>query len=290
MILMMPLSAYGQTSSHLFGCQHYGDAVHCDPLLNGMQGQEAIGNSTLVHPLTTSETIFVDGRDGKAVEMRGHYRDSIEVMNVPDLNPPQFSVSFWLKPTTVEPYGHVVSHSNRGQTAGWQFDTFGTSGPGGAPVSTLRFGIYNSNGTLFSPADISLPADELIHIAGSFDGSTLKVYQNGELAGEAEFSGTYTAEPGVPLRIGSAAYCSSCNRWSGVVDEVRMYDRALDAGEVVQLSDLTDVPSGLIGHWKFDGDTGDALGRNDGTSITMMTSMVFALTAGCSSPKRTPAR
>jgi glucose/arabinose dehydrogenase len=274
---MMPLAVvYGQNLPRLFGCQQYGDAVHCDPLLNEIQGQEAIGNSTLVHPLTTSETIFVDGKDGKAVEMRGEYRESIEVMNVPDLNPTQFSVSFWLRPTTVEPYGHVVSHSNRGQTAGWQFDTFSTSGQGGAPASTLRFGVFNSNGTLFSPADISLPANALIHIAGTFDGSTLKVYRNGELAGEAEFSGTYTAEPGVPLRIGSAAYCSSCNRWSGVIDEVRMYDRALSGNEVALLTALSDVPSGLIGHWKFDGDTSDALGQNDGTNITMMTSMVFA--------------
>jgi glucose/arabinose dehydrogenase len=274
---MMPLAlAYGQTSSQLFGCQRYGDSMHCDLLLNQMEAHEVMGNSTLVHPLTTSETIFVDGKAGKAVEMRGEYRESIEIMNMPDINPAQFSVSFWLRPTTVEPYGHVVSHSNRGQTAGWQFDTFGTSGPGGAPVSTLRFGVFNSNGTLFSPADISLPADALTHIMGTFDGSALKVYRDGALAGETEFSGSYNAEPGVPLRIGSSAYCSSCNRWSGVIDEVRMYNRALGEGEVAQLNSMSDVPSGLIGHWKFDGNTEDALGKNGGTNITMMTSMVFA--------------
>jgi glucose/arabinose dehydrogenase len=274
---MMPLAiAYGQTSSQLFGCQRYGDATHCDPLLNEMEGYEVIGTSALVHPLTTSETIFVDGKEGKAVEMRGQYRESIEMMNVPGLNPAQFSVSFWLRPTTVEPYGHVISHSNRGQTAGWQFDTFSTGGQGGAPSSTLRFGVFNANGTLFSAADISLPSDTLTHIAGTFDGATLKVYKDGKLAGEKEFVGTYTAEPGVPLRIGSAAYCSSCNRWSGVIDEVRMYDRALGGGEVAQLSGMSDVPSGLIGHWKFDGNTEDALGQNAGSSITMLTSMVFA--------------
>jgi len=276
-LIVMPLAtAYGQTSSELFGCQRYGDTTHCDRLLNDMQGFEAVGNSTLVHPITTSETIFVDGKEGNAVEMRGQYRESIEVMNVPELNPKQFSVSFWLKPTTVEPYGHVVSHSNRGQTAGWQFDTFSTSGQGGAAVSTLRFGIYNSNGTLFSPIDISLPSNRLTHIVGTFDGSSVKVYNDGKLAGEAKFSGTYTPEPGVPLRIGSAAYCSSCNRWSGVIDEVRMYNRVLDVDEVTKLNDLNDVPSGLIAYWKFDGDTKDALGKNDGTNITMMTSMAFA--------------
>ena len=277
LILMMPFAlAYGQTSSQLFGCQRYGDSMHCDLLLNQMDAHEVIGNSTLVHPLTTSETIFVEGQIGQAVEMRGEYRESIEMMNVPELNPTQFSVSFWLKPTTIEPYGHVVSHSNRGQTAGWQFDTFSTSGPGGTPVSTLRFGIFNANGTLFSPADITLSQNVLVHIAGTFDGKTLKVYKDGELAGEVEFEGIYTAEPGVPLRVGSAAYCSSCNRWSGVLDDLRIYNRTLSANEVALLGTMTDVSSGLIGHWKFDGNTEDALGRNGGTSTTMLGSMVFA--------------
>jgi glucose/arabinose dehydrogenase len=278
LIFTMPFAiAYGQTSSsQFFGCQRYGDSMHCDLLLNEMEGYEVEGNSTLVHPLRTSETIFVEGKMGQAVEMRGQYRESIEIMNVPEFNQTQFSVSFWIKPTTVEPYGHVVSHSNRGQTAGWQFDTFRTSGQGGAPVSILRFGIFNSNGTLFSPADITLSRDALVHIAGTFDGKTLKVYENGALAGETEFTGNYTPEPGVPLRIGSAAYCSSCNRWSGVMDDLRMYNRTLSADEAAKLSRMEDVPSGLIGHWKFDGNTEDALGRNDGTSTTMLGSMVFA--------------
>ncbi len=39
----------------------------------------------------------------------------------------------------------------------------------------------------------------------------------------------------------------------------------------------SDVSSpNLVGYWKFDGDTKDALGRNSGTTITILTSMVFA--------------
>jgi glucose/arabinose dehydrogenase len=276
-LIIFPFATvYGQTSSQIWGCQRYGESMHCDQLHNDMEAYGVAGNSTLIHPLTTSETIYVDGMIGKAVQMHGEFRESIEMMNVPELNPKHFSVSFWLKPTTVEPYGHVISHSNKGQTAGWQFDTFSTSGEGGAPASTIRFGIFNSNGTLFSPADISLPSDSFTHIAGTFDGSTVKVYKNGELQGQRTFSGNFTAEPGVPLRIGSAAYCSSCNRWSGMIDDVRMYDRSLTADEVGQLDRMSDVQSGLIGYWKFDGTTDDTLGKNNGTSTTLLASMVFA--------------
>lgn len=276
LILAMPFSlAFGQSSTQLFGCQRYGDSTHCDPLLNEIDAYGVVGNSTLIHPLTTNETLFVEGKLGQAVEMRGQYRESIEVMNTPELNPIKFSVSFWLRPTTIEPYGHVVSHSNRGQTAGWQFDTFSTSGPGGAPASTLRLGVFNSDGTLFSPADIMLSRDAMIHVIGTFDGEMIKIYKDGTLAGEVEFTGNYTAEPGVPLRVGSAAYCSSCNRWSGVLDDLRMYNRTLSAEEAAQLSRMEDVSSGLVLNLKFDGDAEDALGKHGGTSTTMLGSMAF---------------
>jgi glucose/arabinose dehydrogenase len=269
--------AYGQISStQLFGCQRYGDSMHCDLLLNEMQAYEAIGNSTLIHPLTSNDTLFVDGKLGQAVEMRGEYRESIEITNSPALKPSQFSISFWVKSTTIEPYGHVVSHSNRAQTSGWQFDVSSRSGPSDSAVAVLRFGVFNTNSTLFSPVDIPVSTDEFTHITGTFDGSTVRLYKDGLLVGEREFLGNYTADPGVPLRIGSAAYCSSCNRWSGIIDDVRMYNRTLGENEIKQLFDMSHVSSSLIGYWKFDGDTKDSLERNSGTAITMLTSMVFA--------------
>jgi glucose/arabinose dehydrogenase len=186
-----------------------------------------------------------------------------------------------MQSTKIEPYGHVVSHSNRAQTSGWQFDVFSSSGSNsggqsGSEVATLRFGVFNSNGTLFSPAEIEISTEKFTLITGTFDGSKVRLYMDGLLVGEREFEGEYSADPGLPLRIGSAAYCSSCNRWSGIIDEIRMYDRTLGEDEIKQLFNLSDVSSGLIGQWKFEGDTRDVFQRNDGTTITMLTSMVFS--------------
>jgi glucose/arabinose dehydrogenase len=279
LILQTALLARAQTSSsaQLFGCQEYGRSMHCDVLLNEIQVNEVRGNSSLISPLSTTDTLFVTGKFGQAVEMRGEYRESIEIMNSAELNPKQFSISFWMQSTTIEPYGHIVSHSNRAQTSGWQFDVFrSVSEQSGSEVATLRFGVFNTNGTLFSPAQIQLPTEKFTLITGTFDGSRVRLYMDGLLVGETEFLGEYNADPGLPLRIGSAAYCSSCNRWSGIIDELRMYDRTLGEDEVNQLFNMADVPFGLISHWKFEGDTKDVLQRNDGTTITMLTSMVFA--------------
>ena len=270
--------AYAQeVITHLYGCQRYGEQMHCDLLLNEMEGYEVMGNSTLVQPLTTSKTIFVEGRDGRAIDMRAEYRESVEIMNVPEINTEQFSVSFWIKTTRVEPYSHISSHSNRAQDAGWLFDMFnGTDAAAGRPSAALRFGAFNSNGSLYAPPDVILPANAFTHIAGTFDGSTLKVYKHGALVGEAQFEGNYTANPGVPLRIGSAAYCASCNRLSGIVDDVRLYNRTLSDNELRKVYNMAPIPEGMVGHWYLDGNADDALGRNGGTTKTLLGGMAFA--------------
>src|ERR671924_304699 len=266
-----------EANAHLYGRQRYGEQMHCDLLLNDMEGYEVIGNSTLVQPLTTSKTIFVEGRDGRAIDMRAEYRESVEIMNVPEINTEQFSVSFWIMTTTVEPYSHIISHSNRAQDAGWLFDMFnGTDAAAGRTSGSLRFAAFNSNGSLYAPPDVILPANAFTHIAGTFDGSTLKVYKDGALVGEAQFEGNYTANPGVPLRIGSAAYCASCNRLSGIVDDVRLYNRTLGDDEVRQVYNMAPIPEGMVGHWKLYGNADDALGRNGGTTKTLLGGMAFA--------------
>ena len=279
LVIYTTFLAYAQISSaELFGCQQYGRTMHCDLLLNKIQVNEVRGNSSLIDPLTTSHLQFVNGKFGQALEMRGEYRESIEIMNSPELNPKQFSISFWIQSTTIEPYGHIVSHSNRNQTAGWQFDVFRSGGgQPGSEVATLRFGVFNTNGTLFSPTQIQVPTEKFTLITGTFDGSTVRLYMDGMLVGQTEFIGEYNPDPGLPLRIGSAAYCSSCNRWSGIIDELRIYNRILGDEEIKQqLSGVAGATTGLIGYWRFDGDTKDVFQRSDGTAITLLTSMVFA--------------
>ena len=75
----------------------------------------------------------------------------------------------------------------------------------GSEVATLRFGVFNSNGTLFSPAEIEIPTEKFTLITGTFDGSKVRLYVDGLLVGEREFEGEYSGDPGLPLRIGSEA-------------------------------------------------------------------------------------
>src|SRR5205823_7816810 len=67
------------------------------------------------------------------------------------------------------------------------------------------------------------------HVAGTYDGTTARIYVNGQLAASVPFSGNIGDSS--TWRIG--AYGSSVfGAFGGTLDEVRIYNRALSAGEV----------------------------------------------------------
>src|SRR5919197_1558180 len=75
----------------------------------------------------------------------------------------------------------------------------------------------------------SLAPSTWTHLAVTYDGATLKLYVNGVVAGSKSVSGAITPTTGAP-RIGGN------NIWSewfqGVIDEVRVYNRALTQAEI----------------------------------------------------------
>jgi hypothetical protein len=74
-----------------------------------------------------------------------------------------------------------------------------------------------------------LPLNAWSHIAGTWDGTTLKFWINGTLAGSRAVTGTLANSTGV-LRLGGNAIW---NEWfAGRIDEVRVYNRALTQAEL----------------------------------------------------------
>jgi Concanavalin A-like lectin/glucanases superfamily len=84
-------------------------------------------------------------------------------------------------------------------------------------------------------------AGEWTHLAGTYDADAkqIKLYVDGKLAGSAPHP-TAWHEDG-PMHIG--------NGFSGGIDEVKVYDRSLSAGEIAAEVSRDNVQ---LGHWKFD--------------------------------------
>jgi hypothetical protein len=87
----------------------------------------------------------------------------------------------------------------------------------------------NIGGDLNAWGTTQLPLNTWSHIAGTWDGTTLKMWVNGVLAGTKAVTGTLANSTGV-LHIGGNAIW---NEWfSGRIDEIRVYNRPLSQAEL----------------------------------------------------------
>lgn len=76
----------------------------------------------------------------------------------------------------------------------------------------------------------SLPTNTWSHVAGTYDGTTLRLYVNGIEIGNQAQAGSMSVTAGA-LMIGGNSLVSG-KVWTGLIDEVRIYNRALSAVEI----------------------------------------------------------
>ena len=82
-------------------------------------------------------------------------------------------------------------------------------------------------------SDVELPAGMFTHVAGVFDGSSLRLYVNGAPAGVSMTSGSPIPVNALTLRMGADSTGGSL--FNGVIDEPRIFNRALSATEIESL-------------------------------------------------------
>jgi len=79
------------------------------------------------------------------------------------------------------------------------------------------------------------PAGEWTHLVATYDGSMIRVYFNGAVIGETAFSGKLDVSNG-PLFIGNKhSKAPAGDEFNGMMDDVRIYNRALSASEIIAL-------------------------------------------------------
>jgi len=78
---------------------------------------------------------------------------------------------------------------------------------------------------------------EWTHAAATWDGSTMRLYRNLELVGSMAKGGTAVAvDPTVGAAIGNQPLDAGDKHWVGLIDEVRIYNRGLTAGELLYIA------------------------------------------------------
>lgn len=135
------------------------------------------------------------------------------------------------------------------------------NGTSGSPK--VAFAGRGFNGLGYS---MNLSSEVNYHVAGSYDGTTAKLYLDGiEVASTNVIWNFQTTS--LPLGIGRNLETGT-DKFAGVIDDVRIYDRALSDVEIWELYSLKPTLSeGLIAHYPLDGSSNDASGNgNDAIS------------------------
>jgi hypothetical protein len=198
-----------------------------------------------------------EGKHGAALDFDG-VDDLVSVVDAAALDlTDSFTLEAWVRPDTSNPGPVLTKAESSGGFSGYALS---------ARHNDLPMGHVADSGTIKPVAGTSaLPVGEWSHIAFSSDGTTLRLYVNGQLVSTAD---AIAAKPtAANLVIGRNAITG---KWfDGLIDEVRIYDVVLSQGQIAADSGspvgLNPIPAATYSFDDGSGEVGgDSAGDHDG--------------------------
>jgi fibronectin type 3 domain-containing protein len=170
------------------------------------------------------------GRFGRALSFDG----VDDMVTVADSSPldlaPGMTLSAWVKPTTVDDWRTVLLKERPGSLA---YALYAAT-DNGRPMTEI-----SASGMREARAPAALPVGVWTHLAATYDRTTLRLYVDGAQVASTAHTAALTNSAGA-LRIGGN---SVWGEWfGGLIDEVRVYERALSAAEIQADRDRAVVP------------------------------------------------
>lgn len=171
---------------------------------------------------------FGPGQLGQAVQLSDN--QFVTVTSSPSLaiTGQEVTISAWVYPTNFWPGGKSAIVQKIGFPGSEGGYVFGIRENG-----QLQFqGIFDSGEWSDTNSNASsVPLNRWTHVAVSWDGQTVRYYQNGQPVGTTTFAGSLVAG-GLPLTIGGIAPYYLGEVFYGRIDDLRIYNRALTASEL----------------------------------------------------------
>ena len=138
-----------------------------------------------------------------------------------------------------------------------------------------KFNLSIWTGTATSVSSAMTPqADTWYHVAGTWDGSTAKIYINGNLDNSAVIPGSMS-DSAEPLYIGRELTAAPERYFGGSIDDVRVWATARPEAQIRTniFQELQGTETGLRGYWKLNFSSLDATGN--GNTLTNNNAPVF---------------
>jgi len=215
---------------------------------------------------------WVDGKIGTALQLDGD-NDFVNLGSSSELDlTSSFSISAWVKISNKCNFCKIIAkQKDDNQPYSIMFDD--------SADQKFVFEIKNSSQVAAQSKSTTVPAlDTWYHIVATYNGTTQILYVNGQ--DEDTDTPSYTLpETDADLLIGARESASSPPAklfFDGIVDEVRIYNRALSATEVAALYARTGITkaraaapaNGLVGYWSFSEGSGSSTADRSGNGNT----------------------
>jgi hypothetical protein len=178
---------------------------------------------------------WVNGRSGKAVSFDG-VNDYINVGNF-DLSGNQLTITAWFNASR---FNHLEYEDPRIIAKAFNqmdYDNFWMLGTIKTQEGTrLRFRLRtNGDASTLIASDGTLRTNTWIHVAAVYTGQHMVLYKDGQEVGRMSKTGNIDKDPQVPVWIGNNPVVANSKPFRGIIDEVRVYNRALSPHEITSL-------------------------------------------------------
>jgi chitodextrinase len=183
----------------------------------GTSASDASGNG---HAGTITGATWSAGKFGNALSFNGA-NSMVSIADANDLDlGTAMTLSAWVNPAVLSDWRTVILKE---RPNGLSYALYAHD--------TARPAVYINTGGADIAADgsQSLPGNTWSHIAATYDGAMLRLYVNGSQVGSQSVTGNMVASAS-SLRIGGNTVWNEF--FSGLIDEVRIYNRVLSAAEI----------------------------------------------------------
>ena len=234
------------------------------PFNGNAKDESGNGNNGTVNGATLTTDRF--GNVGKAYNFDG-ISNYIEIPNSNTINFSNYmTISLWLNSSQLNKSMRIIDKTTVSSADGYLLD----SGSGSNSNENDKIRFVGANGGYVTSNSV----DEFkwYHLTLSFENGLIKFYINGVLDKSISATSNTLSSTNWPLFIGKSTNQSSCNcqLFNGIIDDIRLYSRALSSDEITQLYDsekpATDLSTGLVAYYPFNGNANDESGNgNNGT-------------------------
>ena len=185
-------------------------------------------------------TEIVKGKYGEAIRITGQSADCVNITSQEKLKVRgEITMMLWIYYPETWIGKRVHWFDKDCHTAGAAASYGIQSGDiGGGPLIWLYLGSRDNQGNVTGRKDLASPhkmvAKKWHHVAGSYDGKTMKIYIDGKVIGEEEKKFNLAGDNDADVRIGCVKDRAHATFVNGSIDEAAVWQRALSDDEIKQ--------------------------------------------------------